>query len=101
VIDSGGISTTTSPSGSHDRAVAAGGQRHLVTHARLHRERRELDPGHEPAAADLRDRRKRHDQLVEQRAEQLDLGLQPLERALDSNTSSVASAAAQASGLPV
>ena len=49
----------------HDRAAPARGERHPMAHPLGRRERRQLDPRHEPAPPHLGDGGQRRDELVE------------------------------------
>ena len=80
-IESGGISTIVSPSGRIDRAALARLERHPVAEAKRRVVAPQVDPDHEPAAADLGDLGHRGD-VAEQLAEQADLRLQAQQRLL-------------------
>ena len=86
VIDSGGISTTTSPSGRSSTPLAAGGGADPRSGGGLGRERRragpvgdQLDADHQAALADVADMRVVGELVGECPAQALDLGRQGLE----------------------
>ena len=100
-IASAGISTTTSPKRPDHGAATPGGERDRMPEAFARRPLDQLDPDHQAALADLGDGRQAGHPLAQDGAEQLDLRESAAIVRSRSNVSSVAIAAAQASGLPV